>query len=203
MNEIRINHGIVITPVRASAVYPYSLEAVGKSFGGRTVLENVSFSLPKSGVFLVTGASGAGKTTLFRILAGLLPPDTGRLEGFRETRISYLFQEDRLLPWYTVRKNLLLTADAEAAERWLSLTGLTDAADLYPAELSGGMRRRAALARAMAHGGDLFLLDEPFNGVDAERKQAVLREILRAAQDALLLLATHEEDIISQLTKTE
>ena len=135
------------------------------------------------------------------MIAGLLLPDSGKIEGLIDVKIAYLFQEDRLLPWYTARQNLLLVASADAAEHWLRITGMQNAGQKYPRELSGGMKRRTTLARTMAYGGDIYLLDEPFNGVDAELKNSILPEILKAASNSLLILATHEEDVISQLTK--
>ena len=201
MKEQILKNGTHLIPIFASGAVPYHLIEVSKRFQDAWVLERETIDFPKSGLFLLTGASGAGKTTLLNVLAGILLPDSGKIEGLAGMKIAYLFQEDRLLPWYTVQQNLLLAAGAEAAEKWLRITGLIDAAHKYPKELSGGMKRRAALARAMAYGGDIYLLDEPFNGVDTALKNAILPEILQAASESLLILATHEADVISQLTK--
>lgn len=181
----------------------YFLRNLSKSYGDTRLFENETVLLPKKGIVLLSGPSGTGKTTLLHLIAGILPPDSGIPEGLEHARIAYLFQEDRLLPWYPLRKNLCLVAETARVDEWLRITELTEAADKYPEALSGGMKRRAALARAMAYGGDIYLLDEPFNGIDTTLKQKIFREILKAAEDALLILATHEEDIISQLTKTD
>lgn len=201
MKEQILTNGTRLIPIFASGAVPYHLIEVSKRFQDTWVLNRDTADFPRTGLMLLTGASGAGKTTLFNIIAGLLLPDSGKIEGIANAKTAYLFQEDRLLPWYTVRQNLLLAAGAEAAEKWLRITGLLDAAHKYPNELSGGMKRRAALARAMAYGGEIYLLDEPFNGVDTALKNAILPEILHAASESLLILATHEEDVISQLTK--
>lgn len=203
MKEQKLHAAMRIVSIKQDGNDAYFFKNVTKAYKNTNVLVNETLVFPKRGILLLTGASGVGKTTLFNLIAGTILPDKGKLEGFEHARISYLFHEDRLLPWNTVKQNLLLVAEEMQVETWLRITGLTAAADKYPRELSGGMKRRAALARAMAYGGDLYLLDEPFNGVDAELKMKILAEILKTAENALLILATHEKDIISQLTKTD
>lgn len=203
MKEQILNAGIRLTTIYASEETPYYLDNVTKSYSGTAVIDRENILLPKTGLLLLTGDSGAGKTTFFNLLAGLLKPDSGTLTGFEQAKISYMFQEDRLLPWYTVQENMNIIVPAERAAQWLRITGLEAAAQKFPKELSGGMKRRAALSRAMAYGGDIILLDEPFNGVDAELKNFILQKILSATKDALLIISTHEEDIISQLTKMD
>ena len=203
MKEQLLHRAMRILTVNQRGGDAYFLKNITKSYGDTYVLEKETIVLPRNGILLLTGASGAGKTTLFNLIAGIVRPDAGVLEGFADAKIAYLFQEDRLLPWKTVKQNLLLAAEADRTEQWLQITQLTGAADKYPRELSGGMKRRAALARAMAYGGDIYLLDEPFNGIDAQLKMKILGKIVEAAEDSLLILSTHEADIISQLTKTD
>lgn len=131
-----------------------ALEDVSFAYGQKPVLQAVSLRFPKSGAVCLFGASGCGKTTLLRLLSGLEKPDKGRLTGLEGKRTAMLFQEDRLLPWLSVLENVAVVlegpdARARAAD-WLELVGLADAAHKRPAALSGGMRRRAALARALA-----------------------------------------------------
>jgi len=147
-------------------------------FSDRIVLDHLTFSMPERGLTWLSGPSGRGKTTLLRVLAGLLTPLTGtvRLPG----RPVMLFQEDRLFPGLSVRRQVeavLPSGRRTEAEQWLSLVELTDAADKRPEALSGGMARRCALARALAVEGEVLLLDEPFAGVDLPRAERILERL--------------------------
>lgn len=171
-------------------------ESVSLRFGDKTVLDGFSLALPEQGITVLSGPSGCGKTTLLRLLAGLERPQSGTVYAPGPAEIAILFQEDRLLPG---RPALRQIADvlprqhrAEAAS-WLDRVGLAGEEGTLPAELSGGMGRRLALARALALGGSLYLLDEPFAGVDLPR-QRELMELLRSL-DAPVLLVSHEEQI--------
>ena len=144
-------------------------------FGGRAVLDNVTLTVPEKAVTWLSGESGVGKTTLLRVLAGLIVPEAGQvtLPG----RGVMLFQEDRLFPRLSALDQVLSVLPRqrrEEAKGWLELVELADAAHLPPKKLSGGMARRAALARALAVEGEVYLLDEPFAGVDLERAQRIL-----------------------------
>ncbi len=166
-------------------------------YASQTVLNRLSFALPERGAIWVTGPSGRGKTLLLRVLAGLHRPYSGSMEGLGGLRIGMAFQEDRLLPWCTALENvrcvLKKTEESEkTAREWLSRMELTDVAQSYPDELSGGMQRRLALARALAYGGDLLLLDEPFNGLDKELRSRVAAHIKSAAP--LIVLVSHETE---------
>lgn len=168
---------------------------ISKSFGDRLVLENVTLTIPEKGITRITGGSGLGKTTLLSIIAGTLTPDAGERIGFENIRVSCVFQEDRLLPWYTARKNVALVSDSRRAAELLAAVGLAESEDKLPAQLSGGMRRRAALARALAYDGDLLLLDEPFSGVDEPTRREVLAPLVaRFAESRPVLLVTHDAE---------
>ena len=104
-----------------------------------------------------------------------------------------MFQGDRLLPGSTAFENVAVASSPEAATLWLKRLELSDAADKKPAKLSGGMARRVALARALAFGGDILLLDEPFKGFDSELKKRIMPYIIEFAKTALLILVTHDE----------
>lgn len=161
------------------------------SYAGQEVLSNVSYDFPAGENVALMGASGSGKTTLLKAIAGLLAPRTGRVEG-ADGKIAFLFQEDRLLPWRTAKKNVALAAENEAlAERTLRALQIGDT-DKYPDELSGGMRRRVALARALCFSGDLLILDEPFQGLDEKTRENAARVIL--SFHVPLLLATHDKE---------
>jgi len=169
------------------------LENISLSFGEQNILQGVSLTLSPGERVALTGPSGCGKTTLLRIAAGLQKFDSGsRTCTFQNPTV--LFQEPRLLPWRTAFQNVALVSDAENAEFWLDRLGLLDAKDKYPAELSGGMQQRLALARAMARGGDLFLLDEPFKAMDPTLYREVVALVAESTADAALLLITHDEE---------
>jgi len=152
-------------------------------FGGRAVLEGLTLQIPLEGLTYLSAPSGAGKTTLLRALAGLLTPDAGQVSA--PARCAVLFQEDRLFPGLAVRGQVEAVLPKERrgeAAGLLALVELTDAAEKMPRELSGGMARRCALARCLAVEGEVWLLDEPFAGVDlpcARRILARLRELER------------------------
>ena len=169
-----------------------------KLYNGKTVLDQFSVQLPSSGTVCLFGPSGCGKTTLLNCIAGLEPFDSGEILGAGNLKISYLFQEDRLLPWISARDNVAAVLvgsarhNAEQAKNWLQLVGLADAENRRPAELSGGMRRRVAIARALAFGGDLFLMDEPFQALDAECKEEMIALLEEKTADALKIIVTHD-----------
>ena len=168
------------------------LRHVSKAFNGRQVIDNFSLDLPEHGVLGLYGPSGCGKTTLLRLLAGLERPDTGSIEGIDGLKVSMVFQEDRLLPWLTALENIaLILPDRTIAREWLVKVRLTDCGSQYPAELSGGMKRRLVLARALAHSSELLMLDEPFTGMDDELKAAMLDLIREDAQKRPTVLVSH------------
>lgn len=167
------------------------------SFGDKPVLDRFALKLPDSGITALSGPSGCGKTTLLRVLAGLIQPEKGKLEGITPASTVILFQENRLLPWRSVREQItdvLPRTRWTEAEDWLAFVELEGEGDARPSQLSGGMQRRLALARALALGGSWYLLDEPFAGVDQERAQRILQRIKKL--NVPVLLASHEEYVL-------
>jgi len=173
------------------------LEHVYVGYGGEPVLRDICLALPEAGIVAVMGPSGRGKTTLLRLLAGLLTPSAGKITGLAGKKISMVFQEDRLLSWCTALENVAAASDRDAARYWLSQMELEAGADKCPGELSGGMQRRVAIARACAFGGDVLLLDEAFKGLDEALRARVLGRALAAAP--LSILATHDGALAAQL----
>ena len=156
------------------------LTGISHSYGDLPVLNNRDLTLNSGQRLALMGPSGCGKTTLLRIAMGLLKPTEGIVENtFRKT--SVVFQEPRLLQWRTALENVNLVlgdgkSTLETAGAFLEQVKLSDAADKYPRELSGGMQQRVAVARALAADGDLLILDEPFKAMDeALREQVIAR----------------------------
>ena len=190
----------------APTARPYvHVSGVGKTYrrAGREThaLENIDLAI-RSGEFLaIVGPSGCGKSTLLRIVAGLVPPTRGdvHVEGRRverpQTNVGIVFQSPVLLDWRTVLGNVLMQIELrsldprdyrQSALRLLGQIGLEDFADRYPYELSGGMRQRVSIARALIHDAPLLLMDEPFGALDA-----LTREQMRLDLEALWI-ATHK-----------
>ena len=170
---------------------------LSRSFGKLSVLKDVNFSIYSREIICVLGPSGCGKTTLLRLLAGLIPFDEGQVSlngsetiGRRLTQLEtgMVFQEPRLLPWRTVFANVALpfelmgTAIDAAVKQTISgaleLVGLSDFAGNYPHELSGGMRQRVSLARALATNPGMLFMDEPLTGLDVHSRGEFMEQIL-------------------------
>lgn len=166
------------------------IENLRFSYGEQNIIENYSLTLKRGERICVFAASGKGKTTLLRLISGLELPSGGNISV--NGRVAYLFQEDRLLPWRTAVENITLTGvNRNEAINALEAVGLDGFADKYPRELSGGMKRRVAIARTLCRGGDLLLLDEPFSGIDAGRRELVARAVNRYFDDAAVILISH------------
>lgn len=153
------------------------LQSVSFSYEKKKVLDNFSMHLEDGEILAVMGPSGCGKSTLLSLIAGLKKPDAGQIVS-THSRTAFVFQEPRLFPWLTVRENLLAPLEKshrneDEIEAALDTVMLPSTADLYPDELSGGMKSRVALARALLFGGDLYLLDEPFASLDEELRQTL------------------------------
>ena len=141
------------------------LDSVTVRYGEKLVLDRFSLDVGP-GITCLKGPSGCGKTTLLRVMSGLIIPDSGTVTG-RPGRISFMFQEDRLFPWLTVLENVkLVCGDAQKSMDLLKAVELEKEAGSLPSSLSGGMKRRVALARALAFDCGMLLLDEPFKGMD-------------------------------------
>lgn len=168
------------------------------SYGDKLVLDGFSMDIPLEGLTAFTGPSGCGKTTLLRVLGGLERPQSGTVSGLDPARTAFLFQENRLLPWRTVRQHITDVLPRERrgeADRWLALAELEGEGDHYPAALSGGMARRLALARCAALGGNCLLLDEPFTGVDQDRRERIMARLRELGTPVVLV--SHEADILA------
>lgn len=191
------------TSMDANVEIKIELKNISKAFDGVDVLKDVSMNVRKGEVVSLLGASGMGKTTLFNIMAGLISADQGTFDVNGE--LCYMQQSDLLLEYLTVEDNVSLPlriqgkkkseARAEAIE-YLPIFGLEGTEKLYPQQLSGGMRQRAALLRTFLQSGDVMLLDEPFSALDMFTKRemyAWYSEISRKYELTTLFI-THDVD---------
>lgn len=179
--------------------------------GSIEVLDDVSLSI-RSGEFLsIVGPSGCGKTTLLRIFAGLIPPTDGSVSYDGEeitspsSKMGFVFQSDNLMPWRTVKDNVALGPELRGERRrsylprieaMLNLVGLAGFGDYYPHQLSGGMRQRVNLARALAIQPEVLLMDEPFASLDAQTRDIMQEELLRIWRETrnTVIFITHQID---------
>jgi len=153
------------------------------------VFRGLNLNLPLHGFTVIVGPSGCGKTTLLRLLAQLLPPTSGRIRFFMDgkpatPKVGMVFQESRLFPWLKAADNITIHMKKgperdEVQKKYLELMGLEEFASAYPAQLSGGMAQRIAIARALAYDPDILLMDEPFNALDYFARLQMQDEILR------------------------
>ncbi len=180
-----------------------TLKGIRKSFGEKAVLRGIDLTLDDGGVYCLMGPSGMGKTTLLRILLGRETADAGEIEGIAPGEIAAMFQEDRLCPTLSAVQNVALVCEGKVDEKQLAeeLSQILPPNSLHQpiSQLSGGMKRRVALARAMHYPCRMIVLDEPFTGLDQNTRLEVIRYLLAMRRGRILLVATHGVDDASLL----
>ncbi len=179
-----------------------AFEHVHKTLGRTRVLHNFSLHAEKNEITCVIGPSGCGKTTMLQLLAGLERPDAGRISGIKGRRVSYVFQDPRLLPWKTAAQNIAFVLrdlvpperQQELIKKYLTMMGLYEYRDSYPKALSGGMKQRLALCRAFAYPHDLLLMDEPFKSLDTPLRLGLVRQVAGMWQEKprTVIFVTHD-----------
>jgi ABC-type nitrate/sulfonate/bicarbonate transport system ATPase subunit len=186
---------------------PLRIEDCSVSFGLVEVFQNLSLEIDRGEFVAVVGPSGCGKTTLLNLLSGFLKPTSGTV--ICSGRVRTVYQHDSLFPWQTAAQNIAmglreLSSDAERSrqlEDMLRLINLEEFAGHYPHQLSGGMRQRVELARALAGATDILLLDEPFSSLDYLTRLRLRRELARMLEELprTVVLVTHDIEEAAQL----
>ena len=178
------------------------LSGVSKSFGETEVLNNLCTVFPAGKTGCITAPSGIGKTTLLRILMGLELPDSGSISGLENLTVGAAFQEDRLCENMTASANIKIVSPKlsdEVITSAMQKVGLSDCEHRIVNELSGGMRRRVAILRAILFEADLYLLDEPFKGLDADTKTQMISFIKEQLFGKSVILVTHDPEEAKQM----
>lgn len=178
------------------------IQNLSKNYNQRPVLKQLDLDFASGGIYALMGASGCGKTTLLHIIMGLVKPDEGNISGLEDKRISAVFQENRLCEFLTAAENIAIVCpDKKAAadtnqllSEILPVQSLNQKISTY----SGGMKRRAAIARAVLTESDILIMDEPLSGLDTATREQVISFILKYRSGRTLLFSTHDpEDIAS------
>ena len=179
------------------------LHQISVSYGEQQVLQDFSATYEQDNLYVLDSPSGSGKTTLLRVIAGLTEPDAGKVETGGQ-KVAMLFQEDRLCEEYSALKNVELVAISRSVARE-HLLQLLKEEDIHKSckDLSGGMKRRVALARAFASGASIVLLDEPYNGLDEENRMRVARYIEENGENRVVIMASHIQQEIKEEGKRE
>ncbi len=187
-----------------------TLKNISKAYDGKSVLCNFSYEFPDTGLFLLVGESGVGKTTLLRLISGLDRSFDGEIVGGGLKNSSFAFQEYRLIPELSARENIAVTLSEKICEDTLSLAdkallelGLSESdTRLYPHEMSGGMKQRVSLARAFMKECPILLLDEPTKELDFENLGLLLDRIEKESRYRLVIAVTHEKSHFSNIPST-
>ncbi len=165
-------------------------------FDGKAVLSDLNLTIG-DGITAVVGQSGFGKTTLLRLISGLIAPTNGEVIT-DYIKPATVFQEQRLLNWYSALRNVTVInefADESDAVELLSKLGIAgEDLQKFPTQLSGGMRQRVCIARALFYNGDILLLDEPFNGLDSDNRDRAVALIKQASESIPVIIVSHIQE---------
>lgn len=177
---------------------------LNKKYGKDKIFENFSIEFQDDKVNCIVGESGCGKTTLLNVIAGLTDRGDCNFEGFTSKDISYVFQEERLIPWLTIKENLQIALKKyfkrseleQKIHEVLGMVGVAGIEEKYPHELSGGMKQRVNIARAFAKPSKIILMDEPFKSLDYKIKYTIINEFMRilTREKRMVIMVTHDLD---------
>ena len=182
----------------------YRVNNIYKTYDGVSVLEDVSLTFSDGKTTCILGPTGCGKTTLLHIVSALIEPDSGDIDGFKDRKISFVFQEDRLIEWKTVMENLVFVLKGKMDKNLihpfimdkLKTLHLDEYKDHLPGELSGGMRQKISILRAFSYPSEVLLLDEPFKSLDVQSKRQAMDffKELMIMEKRCTILVTHDID---------
>lgn len=181
-----------------------NIKNLNKSYKEKVIFKDFNIEFKENEVNTIVGKSGCGKTTLLKIISGIEAKNSGEISGIDQGNISYIFQEDRLIDWLTVEQNLefVLKNDYNKEEintvcdKYLNMVGIGEYKDFYPQKLSGGLRQRVNIARALAKPSKLIIMDEPFKSIDIINKMGImeeLKEIIKKDKRTVVFV-THDID---------
>lgn len=183
-----------IKVVNVSKIYTVEKEPV-------KVLNGINLNIPANKITVILGRSGCGKTTLLRLVSGLENFEQGEILGTDLMRKAYVFQEDRLMPWLSVKRNIKFglkkeEVDPKNISEIIEMVGLGAFENAYPGQLSGGMKQRVSIARAFAYRPDFIMMDEPFSALDFFTREQMQKELLRIHHktQCSILFVTHSID---------
>ena len=174
-----------------------------KAFKDKKIFEDFNLTLNKN-INVILGRSGGGKSTLLNILSELIPKDSGEIVGVKTEKISYVFQEDRLIPWLTIKENMELFiyeyySKEEGLNKFMEVLKILDILEVenkYPESLSGGMRQRVNIARALLKPSKFILMDEPFKSLDYKIKYMIMEKLKKffKRENSMVIFVTHDID---------
>lgn len=180
----------------------YRVKNLTKSYEKKEIFKNLDLEIKNDEITVILGKSGCGKTTLMRILSKLDRGIQGEVKLYNENnletqgRFGFVFQESRLLPWFTVKENISIHGKNKNIDKYLEMIGLEDYGESYPDELSGGMAQRVALARALSYEPDTLFMDEPFSALDYFTRRQLQKELLKIYEKTKIgiIFVTHNLD---------
>lgn len=181
-----------------------SIKNINKKFNKKVIFKDFYIDFYKNQVNCIIGKSGCGKSTLLNIISGIIPNDNEDFETIQKYGVSYIFQDDRLIDWLTVRENIILVIEKlydkkmwdELCDKYLDLVGIKEYKSYYPQMLSGGLRQRVNIARAFIYPSKIIIMDEPFKSIDVINKEIIienLKKILKKEKRTVLFV-THDID---------
>lgn len=182
----------------------YHIKNIRKSFDDLLVLDDLSMTFEEGEITCILGPSGCGKSTLLNIITGIITDYDGTVSGFLQGEISFIFQEDRLIPWLNIYDNMKLVLKGkyngheleQRINEYINMVGIKDYLSFYPNDLSGGMKQRVSIARSLAYGGKIIIMDEPFKSLDFKNKMKLLKEFksLCIKTNSTVIFVTHDID---------
>lgn len=179
-----------------------SIKNINKSYNGRVIYNNFNIEFYTNKVNCILGKSGCGKSTILNIISGIIPSDNNDFKSLESLGISYIFQDDRLIDWITVGENIKIVVKKyynnkeleKLIDKYLELVGIKEYKNYYPQMLSGGIRQRVNIARALIYPSKIIIMDEPFKSIDIKNKKEIIdrfKEILKEDKRTVLFV-THD-----------